>query len=150
MGMGAQFGPIADGWVVPDMTVRIFAAGNQAHVPLLVGTNALEMSTLRVYLPKIESTVAAYQGIIERLFRTSAPALLALFPVASPAEVDPTFLALFTDLRFTCPTRFAARAMTKADAPVYLYQFTRVLPGGETLGAFHSMEIPYIFGNPQP
>jgi para-nitrobenzyl esterase len=36
--------------------------------------------------------------------------------------------------------------MAALGEPTYLYQFTRVLPGGEALGAFHASEISYVFG----
>jgi para-nitrobenzyl esterase len=115
MSSGQSMGPIVDGWVIPDLTARVFDAGKEQPVPLLVGTNALEMSVL-----------------------------------SSRAAHDARSLEAVTDLYFTCPTRIAARAVSKTGAPVFLYQFTRVLPGGEKLGAFHSLEIQYVFGNPMP
>ena len=148
MSGGGLMGPIADGWVLPDMTVRIFEAGNQHRVPLLIGTNALEMSTLRVFLPRVESTVAGYQKWVERFFGAAAPRVLALLPVDSSSQIERRSLESFTDWRFTCPARIAARTTAATGTPVYLYHFTRVLPGGESLGAFHSMEIAYVFGNP--
>ncbi len=49
---------------------------------------------------------------------------------------------LMTDFAFTCPTRLAVRAVSKSGHPAYVYQFTRVPPGAEKLGAFHLLEIP--------
>ena len=148
MAGGQLMGPIVDGWVLPEATAAIFAAGRQAAVPLLLGSNALEMTTLRAYLPRIEPTAESYQKWVERTFGAAAPKVLEQYPVASGAEVERRFLELTTDLYFTCPTRVAARAMRST--PVYLYQFTRVLPGGERLGAFHAAEITYAFGNRLP
>ena len=150
MAGGQLFGPIADGWVIPDVTARIFEAGNQQRVPILIGSNALELSTLRVFMPAVERTVGGYEKWVGQTFGAATPRILALYPVKTPDQVDGRSLEAFTDVLFTCPTRIAARAMAKVGTPVFLYQFTRVLPGGETLGAFHSIEIAYVFGNPAP
>ncbi len=37
-----QFDAIVDGWVIPEQPARIFAEGRQAHIPVLVGSNADE------------------------------------------------------------------------------------------------------------
>jgi para-nitrobenzyl esterase len=144
---GGLMGPIVDGWVLPEQTALAFAAGKAARVPLLLGSNALEMTTLRAYLPRIEATPAGFGKWVEQSFGAAAPKVLERFPVASAAEFEPAFLRLTTHFLFTCPTRVAARAMSRSGVPVYLYQFTRVLPGGESLGAFHAAEITYPFGN---
>jgi para-nitrobenzyl esterase len=67
--------------------------------------------------------------------------------MADSAAASRVALELVTDVYFTCPTRIAARLMARAGAPVYRYQFSRVLPGGESLGAYHGAEIGYVFGN---
>ena len=141
---GQLFGPIVDGWVLPEMTVRTFEARKQLDVPLLIGTNALEMSTLRGYLPRVEPTQAGFQKYVGQTLGESAAKVMMLYPVATPESVEPKLLELVTDLFFTCPSRIAARSMR---GPAYLYQFTRVLPGGEKLGAYHAAELGYVFGN---
>jgi para-nitrobenzyl esterase len=68
--------------------------------------------------------------------------------VTASDQIERQSLQLFTEVLFTCPTRIAARSTAAvAGQPVYLYYFTRVYPGGEQLGAYHSMEISYAFGN---
>jgi para-nitrobenzyl esterase len=52
---------------------------------------------------------------------------------------------LVTDYFFTCPARLAARSMANGKAPAYLYHFTRVLPRGEKLGAYHAAELGHVF-----
>jgi para-nitrobenzyl esterase len=37
-----QFDAIVDGWLIPEQPARIFGAGMQAHIPVLVGSNADE------------------------------------------------------------------------------------------------------------
>src|SRR6185436_15796244 len=99
------------------------------------------------YLPPMQPTVAAYETTVRLLLGPAAPTVLQLYPAATPEDVRPRTLQVFTELIGTCPTRMAARANASAGQPTYLYYFTRVLPGGEKLGAFHSLEIGYVFGN---
>ena len=137
---------VVDGQVLRESTGRAFDQGRVARVPLLLGSNALEMSSLRTYVPGFDRTVANYSAWLSRTFSLLAPRLLALYPVRSDSDVEPTLLQVTTHLYMTCPTRFAARGTSRAGVPTYLYQFTRVLPGGEALGAYHSAEIGYVFG----
>jgi para-nitrobenzyl esterase len=142
--------PVVDGWLLPDAPGRIFATGRQRKVPLLIGTNAREMTTLRYYLPAIERTVAGYRKWLAMTGGANAERLFALYPAATDSAVEGALIDATTDLLFTCPSRFAARATAKAGTSAYLYQFTRVLPGGEALGAYHAAEISYVFGNRLP
>ena len=138
--------PIVDGYVLPEMTGKTFDQGRATKVPLLLGSNALEMSALRTYVPQFERTVSNYSSWVTRTFGVFGPRLLSLYPATSDSEVEMAVLRATTHLYMTCPTRFAARSTARAGVPTFLYQFTRVLPGGESLGAFHSAEIGYVFG----
>ena len=142
--------PVVDGWVLPAMTVQTFQAGKQLAVPLLIGSNALEMTTLRSYLPRVERSVEGYQKWVGQFFGAAGPKVLERVPVKDSSEVEPRVLELATDWLFTCPSRTAARAMGAVGSPAFRYVFTRVLPGGESLGAYHGMEITYAFGNRLP
>ena len=138
--------PIVDGYVLREMTGKAFDQGRAAKVPLLLGSNALEMSSLRTYVPLFARTVSNYAAWVTRTFGLFGPRLLSLYPAREDTEVELAVLRATTHLYMTCPTRFAAQGTARAGAPTYLYQFTRVLPGGEALGAFHSAEIGYVFG----
>ncbi len=140
-------GPVVDGALLPDAPGRLFDRGAQAAVPLLIGSNAREMSSLPYYLPRFDRTVAGYQAYLQSTAGPLAARLGALYPAATDGEVESALTSLVTDLFFTCPSRFAARRMAKAGAPAWLYHFTRVRPGGEALGAYHGAEITYAFGN---
>ena len=138
--------PIVEGAVLPEMTGNAFDHGRIARVPLLLGSNALEMSSLRVYVPQFERTVGNFTAWVTRSFGLASPRVLSLYPVRADADVEMALLRATTHMFMTCPTRFAARGAARAAMPTYLYQFTRVLPGGESLGAYHSAEIGYVFG----
>ena len=138
--------PIADGVVLPQMTGKAFDQGRVAQVPLLLGSNALEMSSLRSYVPQFDRTVGNFNAWVLRTFGLAAPRVRSIYPVRDDSDVEMTLLRATTHMYMTCPTRFAARGAARAGLPTYLYQFTRVLPGGESLGAYHSAEIGYVFG----
>ncbi|MCC7132165.1 MAG: carboxylesterase family protein [Gemmatimonadales bacterium] len=150
VGTGFLPGPSVDGWVLPDVTARIFERGEHQRIPVMIGSNALEMSTLRTYVPAFQRTVAGYGAWTRAMFGANAERVQALFPASADSLVDRATLGLVTDFLFTCPARLAARAMNKAGQNVYLYHFTRVAPGGEKLGAWHAAEISYVFGMVPP
>jgi para-nitrobenzyl esterase len=140
-----QIQPVIDGRLLPDAPGRIFSTGKQQKVPLMIGSNAREMTTLRAYLPAIPRTVAAYRGWLALTLGANAERFGQLYPARSDGEVEGALIDATTDSLFTCPARFAARGMAHAGAPAYLYQFTRVRPGGQSLGAYHASEITHVF-----
>jgi para-nitrobenzyl esterase len=56
--------------------------------------------------------------------------------------------AAANDIIGTCPIGAMASLATAAGQNVFVYRFDRSVPGrGQAeLGAFHSLEIPYVFG----
>ncbi len=142
-------GPVVDGWVLPDVTGRALEQALAMRVPLLIGSNAREMTTLRTLLPRFDRTVDGYRTYLQTM-GLFAGAIEKLYPASTNAAVEPALIDLFTDFAFTCSARLAARAMATAGAPAWQYAFTRVYPGGETLGAYHGMEITYAFGVVDP
>jgi para-nitrobenzyl esterase len=124
--------------------------GRARRVPLLVGSNALEASTLRDLLPRIDRTVDAYRSWLTTTLGAAAGTVASLHPAATDAAVEPALMVLITDALGTCSARFAARTMAAAGAPACRYYFSRVHPGGERLGAYHGMEIQYVFGSFDP
>lgn len=145
----ATVGPIVDGWVLPDVTGRRFEQGQVQRVPLLVGSNANEATTLKTLLPPVPRTVQGYKNFLSSLLFFAAPTE-QLYPAKTDAEVEPALMAVFTDFAFTCTARGAARDYARAGVPAWQYWFTRTYPGGESLGAYHAMEITYAFGNVDP
>ncbi len=144
-----SLGPVVDGWVLPDVTGRALEQARAMRVPLLIGSNAREMTTLRTLLPRFDRTVEGYRKYLQTM-GLFAGAIEKLYPASTDAAVEPALIELFTDFAFTCSARLVARAMTSAGAPAWQYAFTRVYPSGETLGAYHGMEITYAFGVVDP
>ena len=139
------FQPIVDGLVLREMTAKVFDRGKQLPVALILGSTALEMSSLGGAMPGFARTVDGYRGWVGDTFGATRDSMLALYPAHADADVDLAARRLVTDFFFTCQTRLAARAMRRVSSDVFLYLFTRVPPGEEAMGAYHAADIDYIF-----
>jgi para-nitrobenzyl esterase len=149
-GKGITFGPVVDGWAIPDDPDRLFAAGRQHDVPFLLGTTADEGTLFLAQIPV--RRVVGYESMIRSRFGTEAEEILRLFPCPDDASVKAAFSRLTTVTAFVAPARFLARCMAACQSKAYLYHFTRVPPGAGLLGmgATHGSEIAYVFGNLRP
>ena len=139
-----SLGPNVDGYVLPDNPSSLFAAGKQYDVPLLIGTNADEGT---IFAPDI--TPQQYRLLLNFLYGNYADAVYALYPAGTQPEVKPALDNLITQMGFAASASFTAASMAKVNSPAYMYQFTRIPrdPRAQTLGAFHGLEIVYVFGN---
>ena len=136
-----------DGWVFPDTVYDIFAAGRQHDVPVIVGSNADEMTILGGAAGA--ETVEQYRETIRNEYGEHADALLATFPAATDDEAQRARIASGTDATFGWEMRTWARMMETVSSPAYLYFFSRVppAPDADRYGAYHTAEIPYVFDN---
>ncbi|GEP34092.1 carboxylic ester hydrolase [Nocardioides szechwanensis] len=129
--------PLVDGGVLPASVAAVFAAGDEAEVPYLVGTTDLEFpdSVLEGRGSEPAQLRADLAGAAER-------ALVAAYGSAEAYEKH-----FFSDAVFTEPARFLAAAHAER-APTYLYRFSIASPATlESVGgAVHSSDIAYAFG----
>jgi para-nitrobenzyl esterase len=139
-----DMGPVVDGWALPEEPSAIFAAGEQQDVPLLIGTNADEGA---FFAP--DMTQQQYELTLRYIYGVDADEVSALIPAPTPEDAKPAFARLLTEMGFAAGSRFAASCMAAVGAPAYLYKFTKVTSDAALLqmGAFHGIEIPYVFGN---
>jgi para-nitrobenzyl esterase len=145
-GSGTSYGPVVDGWVIPDAPAKLFDSGKQHHLPFLAGTNADEGTIFTMNLPI--KTVAQYRDYAHTRY-AAADMFLKLYPAASDDEVRPAMSRALADSMFLTTARALAGAASKVNPQTYLYHFTRVSATGKArhLGSFHAAEIPYVFGN---
>ena len=136
-----------DGWVFPDTVYDIFAAGRQHDVPVIVGSNADEMTMLGGAAGA--ETVEQYRETMRDEYGEHADALLEVFPAATDDEAQQARMASGTDATFGWEMRTWARMMETVPSPAYLYFFSRVppAPDADRYGAYHTAEIPYVFDN---
>jgi para-nitrobenzyl esterase len=136
-----------DGWVFDAGPVSVFAAGKALPIPLLIGSNAIEMGG--------SNSPDALRNTIQAHYRDLAPKALALYGLASPGatgKTDPLYGGpgdqWGADTGFRCPGILQGEAHAAAGFPVWEYQFDRAIPPKPTV--VHSSELPYVFGNLWP
>jgi para-nitrobenzyl esterase len=149
----AAFGPDIDGWFLPRSPGAIYAAGDQAHIPLLVGSNSQEGYWADL-LKGEPPTPGNYRAAVEKQYDQDAPEVLKLYPGNSDDQVKASGTALAGDQFIAFATwRWMHLQRKTGDAPVYYYYFTKGRPAkrdgsaGPDPGAVHSGEIEYALGN---
>jgi para-nitrobenzyl esterase len=145
-GETARFEPDVDGYFLPESVPAIFAAGKQNDVPLLAGWNRDEGGI------DTKVTLTSFQADVAAKFGDRAPEVLKLFPASDDAEAVRAAADLAADrfIAFSTWSWLEAQAKT-GKQPVYRYRFDLAAPpdpnhpeGGV---AYHSSEIPYVFGD---
>ncbi len=139
---------IVDGWVLPQDVQTIFAQGKQNDVPLIVGFNADEGTTLAPQGAMVTS--AAFISGTQQRYGSHADQFLKVYPAGSDNEAVLSFYSAYRDQVFGWEMRTWARLAAKTSHhPIYMYYFSHRPPGPQSarLRAFHASEIPYVFGN---
>ena len=146
-----SFDPNIDGYFIPARPYNIYAAGEQAHVPLLAGWNRDEGNYHRLFGSE-QISQERYASIIRRTFGEAAPEALKLFPGGSDEEVKRS-AALLSTADFTAlgTWKWLEMQLQTGETPVYRYEFDEVPPASEGHAAeaglaYHSAEIEYVFG----
>jgi len=131
-------GMMVDGRIVTDDPAAIFARGEEAPVPLVIGFNSAELGGA-------PSFTAAWTRQAAARFGPREPALRKLYDPAGGGDGLATHF--LSDLIFAEPARMLARAHAQAGRPTYLYQFSYVAEAkrAKEPGAGHASEIPYVF-----
>jgi para-nitrobenzyl esterase len=163
-----------DGHFLPRSPAELYAAGEQAHVPLLVGWNSEEASYV-LLLQGQEPTLENYHSIVRERFGERAEQVLQLYPAVTDEEVIAVATDLASDMLIGYSTwKWADIHGQTGGRPVYRYLYCHprppmrpemgdavgglaggVLRGEEAeaqrlppaRGAVHSADIEYFLGN---
>jgi para-nitrobenzyl esterase len=143
----AAFTPVIDGRLLTEGVPETYAAGKQAHVPLLAGWNRDERSGT---LSK-DMTAEKWKAFAAGHYGKHAEEFLAAFPAKSDDEAVQSADAFTTEGFIGFGTWQWVEAQTKTgDAPVYRYHFELPAPASEMHPegryAWHSDELEYVFG----
>ncbi len=141
-----ELGPNIDGVVLTGDTRDLLMNGDVPDVPVITGTNADEATifTLSTAVP----TEAAYETLVRAFAGPLADDVLALYPASDFLSPKDAYNHLFSDVGFICPALSFAAAASGGSAPSYTYHFTRSASGAAALlGAFHGLELGFVFGN---
>jgi para-nitrobenzyl esterase len=167
-----RFPIVVDGYFLPKQPLAIFAAGEQAKVPLLVGWNSEEMN-YRMMLGADIPTTENYRKAVEKAYGEKTEEIMKLYPATTQDEVVQSATDLSSDRFIGYSTWKWSDMQAKTGAkPVYRYYFSRPRPamnaamgnatpglaGGvvknsdapkppAARGAVHSAEIEYAMGN---
>jgi len=144
------FGPDVDGYFLPESVPAIFAAGKQNDVALLAGWNHDEGSFEVVFAPQ-KPTADSFKATAQKDFGDKADQFLKLYPTDTDEHVRRSALDYAGDRFIAMSTWEWIEAQTKTGKkPVYRYRFDMTPapknPNAPRLGAYHSAEIEYVFG----
>lgn len=148
------FPATVDGWFLPKTPAEIYAAGQQAHVPLLVGWNS-EESSWRALLGAQQPTPLAYAAAIRSAFGPDSAEALRVFPAETEEQVR-EMGTLVAGGRFIAYStwKWAELQGRTGGRPVYTYLYAHPRPATVApspnpppKGAVHSAEIEYALGN---
>jgi para-nitrobenzyl esterase len=147
-GGGLRFSPDVDGYFLPKPVAKLFAEGKQNDVPVLAGWNRDE-GNFAVLGPEKPTAVSA-KAAAEKEFGARAAEFLKLYPANSDAEALRSVEDFSGDQFIAFSTWKWVEAQSKTGKQVvYRYRFDLSLPAAdrpEGLGAYHSAEIEYVFG----
>ncbi|CAN5542992.1 carboxylesterase family protein [soil metagenome] len=148
MAQGApRFGPDVDGYFLPESVPAIYAAGKQAHIPVMAGWNSDEGRASGKATP----TTASFAALAGQDFGVRAQDFLAVYPGGTDAEATTSAGDYGGDKFIAYSTwRWLEAQVKTGEKPVYRYFFTLGSPGDKNhtaaMGAFHSDDIEYVFG----
>jgi para-nitrobenzyl esterase len=146
---GFDFEPDVDGYFLPESAPAIFAAGRQSDVPLLAGWNRDEDIFAIVFNPQ-KPTAASMKEQAQKDFGDKAAEFLRLYPVDTDEHVLRSAIDYASDDFISYSTwEWMEWQGRTGKQPIFRYRFDLASPSdgkGPALGAFHSMEIPYVFG----
>lgn len=130
-------GPTPDGQIVasPGMPGEALRQRTAAKAPVLIGTTS---DDLPVVFPPRDNPLSFFGA-------DAAAARAVYFANADPATA---LKNIAVDITMHEPARFAAKEVTAAGQPAWLYRFDYVAESlrPKVSGACHSCELPYLFG----
>jgi len=125
-------------------------------VPIIASSNGDDLDSNRYPLVNAR-TVAEYQAMASRMFGTNAPEFLRLFPVKSDADVPRMAHRAAQETGFLEQSRVCGDHMAQFETSrTYVDLFDHKHPYApgvkiadqniETIGAYHTSDVPYWFG----
>jgi para-nitrobenzyl esterase len=136
-----------DGWVLEQSVYDTFAGGLQHDVPVIVGSNSDEGTTLAAF--GAPGDLAAHRAAVERQFGAMADRHHEVYRASNDDEAQQAYFDSYTQRTFGWEMRTWADLMSTVNSPAYLYYFTRTAPAEDSdqVRAFHAAEIVYVFNN---
>jgi para-nitrobenzyl esterase len=150
---GIRTGGVIDGYFMPGTKAEILKAGGAADVPIIASFTHDEANSPL----KAAKTIAEFQATAKTMFGEAAEEFLQLYPGASDGNIRAVAQAAANDasgLSSACTCAGLQAQYHKS--PTFITVFSRkhpYVPGVqiadqniETIGAYHTAEVPYYFG----
>jgi para-nitrobenzyl esterase len=146
---GVKYLPTIDGHVVSESPLSVLGAGKANRVPFVVGSNADE-GALFLAKTSVPTALDYWAMLVNAYGTTSANQVLLRYPAVAYSTPKAAAIAVYTDSIFTSHARRIARsALAGGFTSVHRYFFTHTLESGpgSSLGAYHSLELLFVFHN---
>jgi para-nitrobenzyl esterase len=148
------FWPVVDGRFLNKLPTAVFKAGEQARVPLLLGSNSQD-GDYTMLLEGAEPTPEKWRALLQRLFQSKADEALALYPGHDQDEVVHSATTLVNDVGINNQIWRWMESHRAAYLPAYVYTYTHPLPPKRdaqpneqtATGAVHGAQVEYALGN---
>ncbi len=149
------FKPFVDGVIIPEPPFEIIQKGNASKVPIILGWNEDELGIIGNYLNQVDEKRKKIilemikirihnHGVnnegIDKLIRAYKPVMEAKYPDNTYKYWD----AILSDSMFRIPTIRQIEAHLEHQSNIFCYIFT--YKSSKYGGAFHTIEIPFVFG----
>jgi para-nitrobenzyl esterase len=152
--------PIVDGWVLREPPAKAFAAGRQQRVDLMIGLNGRELSAFRVDAAALAkeagpqpgsggagAAIKTFEDAARPIYGNWTTPALSLYLGKAIFDRVGALDQAGNDMLMACPIGAVAALTAAGGQHAYVYRFDRAIPGkgASVLGAFHGLEIPYVF-----
>lgn len=144
---GWGYGPGVDGYFMPTKAAEIYAAGEQANIPLMAGWTSVELGMSVAFNPR-KPTVETFKQELKKQFGEKAGSALEVYEAETDQQAMQSAAALASDLFISYSTwKWIETHKATSEAPIYRYRFDRTIPGDRAseFGAVHAVDIEYAF-----
>jgi para-nitrobenzyl esterase len=137
-----SWGPVVDGKVLPQVPADALRGGTHHKVPIVIGSNSEETGVSTPLITTEAEYRAAVTGLVGAALTDRA---MMLYPSAIYGSPRRALVQVTTDAFFGCQARIASRVAARGQPgiPVYRYLFSRAIVPSR--GAFHGLELSYVF-----
>ncbi|MDC1251716.1 carboxylesterase family protein [Gammaproteobacteria bacterium] len=144
---------VIDGHIIPEDISQIFLKGDQADVPVLIGSTADEATPFDPKMLSPQLAAMSYKSLTHLAIADMLPkvdgTIYDLYPVDTEQVAKKSWVDFSTDAMFTAQMQKWGNLMSSVESPAYLYMWNWYpsIDGSREFRAFHAAEVPYIFGN---
>ena len=142
------WGPVVDGFDIPDQPRALYEDGMFNRVPIIIGATRDEGWIYADRSFPLGLTTQQYETAVETEFGPAdAPAILARYPAGDFPSPKLALTRLVGDVEAVCEARRVARLVERTRTPVYLYSFEREADAVVPDLVIHGLDRNFVFGN---